>query len=59
MTNTDKQKPKPGPDPERLALDGDWQEATKKALKKERPPEGWPSPEKMQANEKGQDESDE
>lgn len=57
MTDDTKKGPKPGPDPERLALDGDWKEATKKALKKERPPEGWPSPEDMQAEEKGQEES--
>ena len=52
-------RPKPGPDAERLALNGDWKDATKKALAKERPPEGWPSPEEMQAKEKGQDKSDE
>ena len=45
----------PGPEADRLKLDGDWKEATKKALAKERPPEGWPNPEEMQANEKGQE----
>ena len=29
---------KPGPKPETLAIDGDWQEAVKKALKKGKPP---------------------
>ena len=38
-------KPKPGPEPERLKLDGDWEEATKCMLEKQRPPEGWPKPE--------------
>ncbi len=38
-----KHKPKnPGPKPERLKLEGDWQQAAKKALKKKRPKGGWP-----------------
>ena len=37
----------PGPKPDRLHIDGDWEEAVKKALKKKRPKEGWPSPEEM------------
>lgn len=37
---------KTGPKPERLKLDGDWKELIKKAVKKERPKEGWPEPEK-------------
>ncbi len=32
---------KPGPKPDHLKLDGDWKEATKKALRKEKPKEGW------------------
>lgn len=47
----------PGPQPDRLKLNGDWKDAAKKALKKERPPEGWPSPEEMQAKE-GREPSD-
>ena len=35
---------KPGPKPERVKTDGDWQDAVKKALKKPRPKEGWPKP---------------
>lgn len=35
-------KPKPGPEPERLKIEGDWEDAIKKALKTPRPPEGWP-----------------
>ncbi len=46
---------KPGPKPDNLKIDGDWKDATKKALTKERPEEGWRSPEEMQAKEKGQD----
>ena len=40
MNSNDKN---PGPDPDRLDVEEeDWQEAVKKALKKEKPPEGWP-----------------
>lgn len=35
-------QPKPGPDPERLKIDGDWEEAMKKAVGKDRPDGGWP-----------------
>ena len=35
---------KPGPDPEELQIEGDWEEAMKHALGKERPPEGLPEP---------------
>lgn len=34
----------PGPEPERLKIEGDWEEAMKRALGKKRPPEGWPRP---------------
>lgn len=40
-----KPKPKPGPKTRRLKLDGDWEEATKCMLEKQRPPGGWPDPE--------------
>jgi hypothetical protein len=34
---------RPGPDPERLKLPfRDWRKAVREALKRERPPEGWP-----------------
>ena len=37
---------KPGPDEERLKIEGvDWKEAAKRAMSKEKPPEGWPKPE--------------
>jgi hypothetical protein len=37
-----KQKKSRGPAPERVKINGDWEEAVGKALKKERPKEGWP-----------------
>lgn len=37
-----KKKSRPGPNPDQLAIEGDWREAVKKALGVERPPEGWP-----------------
>ncbi|HEV3279887.1 MAG TPA: hypothetical protein VG860_24080 [Terriglobia bacterium] len=33
---------RPGPKPEVLKIDMDWQEAVKLAMKKKKPPEGWP-----------------
>lgn len=45
--------PKRGPKPERIKLQGDWQNAIGKALKIERPKEGWPQPEKKKAKKKG------
>jgi hypothetical protein len=35
----------PGPTADCLKLDGDWQDAVKRALGVERPPEGFPIPE--------------
>jgi len=32
----------PGPEPDRLKIEADWEEAMKRALAKPRPPEGWP-----------------
>lgn len=37
---------KRGPREERIAIPGDWQAAVGTALKKKRPPGGWPKPEK-------------
>lgn len=39
-----KEQANPGPDPDRLKIDGDWKDAIGKALDKEKPPEGWPDP---------------
>ena len=48
----DAKKKKPGPEAERLKLDeDDWEEAAKKALKKERPEGGWPKPDQNQGDE--------
>ena len=45
---------RPGPDPEHLKLDeDDWKEAAKKALKKERPEDGWPKPDPEVADDNG------
>jgi len=44
MTKEDKKKT--GPKPDRVKIDKDWEEAMGDALKKERPKEGWPKPEK-------------
>ena len=35
---------KTGLEPERVKIEGDWEEAVKRALGKKRPPEGWPRP---------------
>lgn len=37
---------KRGPKPENLTIKGDWQEAVKKAIKRGKPPEGWPKDKK-------------
>jgi hypothetical protein len=43
---TTKNSEKTGPKPERVKIEGDWENAMSKALKKERPKAGWPKPEK-------------
>jgi hypothetical protein len=43
MTKSKTKKKKSGPRPELLKIQGDWEKAVGKALKKERPKEGWPS----------------
>jgi hypothetical protein len=42
----DKKKDKPGPKPDHVRIEGDWEKAVGDALKKKRPKEGWPEPEK-------------
>jgi hypothetical protein len=42
----DDKKQKPGPKPDHLKLDGDWEEAAKKLVRKPKPPEGWPDQKK-------------
>lgn len=34
--------PKTGPEPEHIQGDDEWKDAVKKALRKKKPPEGWP-----------------
>jgi len=36
-------KATPGPKPEILKIEGDWQQAVKKSLTKKKPASGWPS----------------
>ncbi len=43
MAKTPKKR-RTGPKPERFKIKGDWETAVGKALKKERPKEGWPIP---------------
>jgi len=43
-----KKTTKKGPEPDRLVLDGSWQNAMGKAIKKEKPKEGWPEPDKAE-----------
>jgi len=38
-----KHRPPSGPEPERLKVHGDWKAAVKKALRKPKPPGGWPN----------------
>lgn len=43
---TNKKRKRPGPNPGMLKIDDNWKVAINKALKKKRPPEGWPKPAK-------------
>lgn len=42
-----KKKKPTGPKPYRLKVDGDWDDAMKSAVKKKKPPEGWPKPDEQ------------
>lgn len=37
-------KRKPGPKPERVKIEGNWEDAIDQALAKEKPKGGWPEP---------------
>lgn len=51
MKEDTEKKRKTGPDPERVKIDDDWESAIGKALRKERPKEGWPKkPEKEETD---------
>ena len=39
---SDKGKAKTGPKPQVLKLEGNWEDAVTKALRKKKPPGGWP-----------------
>lgn len=41
-----------GPQPKKLKIDKDWQDAMKEVLNKKRPKDGWPKPEKKKSNNK-------
>ena len=49
MTLPERATGTPGPEPDRVKIDLDWEDAIKRALGKKRPPEGWPRPKKKQA----------
>jgi translation initiation factor 1 (eIF-1/SUI1) len=41
-----------GPSPETVKIEGDWESAVRKALKKKRPAEGWPERETQKRKKK-------
>ena len=47
-----------GPKPERIKIDEDWEDAVEKALRKEKPKEGWPKPNDQKSDEKSHSEGD-
>ena len=54
------EKNKRGPKPETLKIEGDWEDAVGKALKKPRPKEGWPKHDNdSHQNTENDDDSDE
>ena len=42
MSGKNSEKPNPGPEPERLKLEGDWKDRLAQAVEKRRPKGGWP-----------------
>lgn len=42
----DKSTGKTGPKPDKVKIEGNWEDAMGKALKKDRPKDGWPKEEK-------------
>lgn len=46
MANEKEDKKPTGVEPERVKIDGDWEDAMEKALNKKRPENGWPEEEK-------------
>ena len=41
-----------GPKPSQVKIEGDWEQAVEKALRKKRPAEGWPQTTKKKGQEK-------
>lgn len=41
--NQEDPKKKPGPEEDRLKIEGDWEDAVAKAMGKPRPEQGWPN----------------
>ena len=35
-------RPPPGPTPDTVKIEGPWEQALRRAMKKKRPPDGWP-----------------
>lgn len=54
-----KKAEKPGPKPDSVSIDGDWDDAINKALLKQRPQKGWPNPEEMIKQSESDDSMDE
>jgi hypothetical protein len=52
MKKKKKQKGAPGPKPELLRIEGNWKDAVKTALKKQKPASGWPQPKRKRKSEK-------
>ena len=44
----DERRGQPGPEPDRLKIDVPFEEGLRRALKKEKPKEGWPEPDEPQ-----------
>lgn len=42
MSKQKSDKRKSGPKPEKVKIEGQWEDSVEKALQKERPKEGWP-----------------
>ncbi len=47
-------KRQPGPEADTLRIEGDWEDAVKKALRKPPPPGGWPKESKREKGDKAE-----
>ena len=48
MSEKSPQESRRGPKPDRVKIEGDWEDAIDKALEKKRPNEGWPKDDSSQ-----------